>query len=451
MSQKVRYFIFVLWLLYGQFNATAQVTTDTVTLSGRITVISGTLPAGYVKLASYVAGSQGAGTYPGADGSFKFKLPVREPVVYQLQYGGFVKDILFTGQEHEIDFEIFVNNSRPDQMVIKNSRENQAHEIFVAGDRLLHDTLKNFKPNCLADAAGCEKNWAPVLTGHNASLQMLEQVFAETFTAKVLAPMAKTPVVNSLQPPVDMMDRHFFDSADLSIPLLYTTPDMGSKFATYLDDIADTSAQARLNFMQGLFLKAGNTEARKRLAVMLFNVLTSLNREAYLQTMCHWAPTQLWFDTALPSLSAHLKMLAKVLPGNKTPNVTGPDLEGNIKSLSKVAAGNKLTLLIIWESDCQHCQQAMPEFKRLYEKYKGTGFNVFAASLDHDPAQWKKFVADNQLTWVNINAPDTATAIADYVVQRTPAMALIDKNGIIIHRFIELQDLDKYIAAELKK
>jgi thiol-disulfide isomerase/thioredoxin len=450
MQQKLNRLAFIFAALYLSIQVRAA-TVDTIKLTGKVIITSGALPATDVKLNPYAEGADAQNTYLNSDGSFEFRVPVKDVELYEVRYGGYAKSILFTKEEHDLGFEIYVKDGKPDQMFITNSRENQAHEIFRAGNIELRDTLKGFRGNCVPNAADCVKHWAQILIGHNASLQQLMEQFPETFTAKVLAPMAKTPVVNSQQSPIETMERHFFDPANFTDGRLFITPDLGVKLITYLDNIADTSRNARLNFISEMFLKSmGSVDARKKIATALYNIFTKTNRENYLQSMCEWAAAQPWADEQLPVVSARLKLTSKVLPGCKAPNEAGTDLQGVAKSLTDEFKNHKLTMLLFWESDCPHCRQSMPEFVRLYEKYKSEGFTVVAASLDHDPVLWKKFIDDNHLTWININLPQTTTSYSDYFIQATPTTVLIDKKGIIIHRFMEVKELDEMIAKALK-
>ena len=449
MQQKSGRFILILASLCVWLHSGAQV--DTILLTGKVIISSGALPGTDVKLNPYADGADALNTYLNSDGSFSFKVPVTDAALYEVRYGGYAKSILFTKEERDPGFEIYVKEGKVDQMFITNSRENQAHEIFREINSALRDSLKGFRGNCLPNAGDCVKRWAQLLLNHNGQLQEVIDQFQHTITASVFAPMSKVPVVNKDMAPLGLMEHHFFDPANFTDARLFMTPDVGVKFITYLDNIADTSRRARLDFITEMFLKCmGSVEARKRVGTALYNIFIKTNRENYLQSFCEWAAAQPWADEQLPVVSARLKLASKVLPGCKSPEVNGVDMNGNHKTLSEVAKAHKLTMLLFWESDCPHCRQSMPEFKRLYEKYKEAGFTVLAASLDHDPSLWKKFVAENQLSWININLPETTTAYSDYFIQATPTTVLIDKNGVITHRFLEVKELDAFIAKGLK-
>ena len=93
----------------------------------------------------------------------------------------------------------------------------------------------------------------------------------------------------------------------------------------------------------------------------------------------------------------------------------------------------------------------MPDFIRLYKQYHDRGLEVFAASLDNDKAKWKQFIDYNQLTWTNIVLPEKSSAHADYFIQYTPTVVLIDAKARIVRRFIGVEDLEPGISGVLGK
>jgi peroxiredoxin len=267
--------------------------------------------------------------------------------------------------------------------------------------------------------------------------------------------MADLPEMKGNPVPLSWLRQHFFDNADLKDKRLYITPDLDNKLSFYLAHIADTSGEGRAAFIQALFNKVegdkGAHSAAANLTSLLFLNVTGNNREPFIQTLADWAARQLNLTNEQPVMAAKIKLASKVLPGMQAPEVTGEDPDDKTQKLLQTVKKNKLTLLIFWESDCTHCRKAMPEFIRLYQQYHAGGLEVFAASLDSDKNKWKQFIKDNHLNWLNILLPHRSTAHSDYFIQYTPTMVLIGSDGNIVHRFIDVQDLDKGIAEILGK
>ena len=193
----------------------------------------------------------------------------------------------------------------------------------------------------------------------------------------------------------------------------------------------------------------GKKEAQKGLLTTLFNNFLDDYREPFIQSLVQWANSHASLGNDQPVLAAKIKLVANLLPGLPAPDVTGENLDQQTQNLLATAKNNQLTVLIFWESDCPHCRKAMPDFIRLYNQYHAKGLEVFAVSLDSNKDKWKLFIANNHLTWTNIVLPDNSSAHADYFIQYTPTVVLIDNKGHIVKRFMSVEDLGKNIAAVL--
>src|SRR5438552_5040416 len=80
------------------------------------------------------------------------------------------------------------------------------------------------------------------------------------------------------------------------------------------------------------------------------------------------------------------------------PNITDsrldfclPDLKGDSLRLSSMKG--KVFLLDFWASWCVPCRFSNKHLVKLYEKYKGKGFEILGVSLDDNTTAWKKAVS----------------------------------------------------------
>ncbi len=451
--QTIKYnFFSVFFVLFFclQFSLFAE-KTDTITFTGFIVNNNVSLPSKTINLNPYNSIFKKYETKIKPDNSFQFKIPVAETEFYEVLYGGFSKSILFSKNEPNPGFKIVLANGKPPEMYITNSFENVAHEILRNNMATLRDTLKGFRASCIADKTICAKYWADLTADYNMHIQQIINDYPKTFTAQVIAPMALCPMLNKQKSPVEQMEKHYFDGINFSDTRLFYTSDIAVKFIGYLNDIADTSRQGRYAFINDMFMKAmGNEEANKKLGLALYNVFSQTNREEYLETMGDWLDTRPWAEEQLPSIVAALKSASKIKAGSIAPEIIASDNKGSMKKLSDVVKNSKLTLAIFWSSDCSHCIEATPEIKKTYEKYHQAGFNIYAASLDANSEQWKKFISDNNLGWTNVNVGQSNPALESYNIKATPSMALIDKKGIIIQRILDVKNLESEIEKVLK-
>jgi len=128
-----------------------------------------------------------------------------------------------------------------------------------------------------------------------------------------------------------------------------------------------------------------------------------------------------------------------------------PNLEGRNVSLSSVVnrKGNEYVLLDFWATWCGGCVEQMPLMKAAYEKYHDKGFEIYAVSCDHKPGNWMKYIAEEELAWVNVISGKTRNMPEwdIYALYGIPTNILIDcKTGMIIDRMIPGEMLEERLS-----
>lgn len=112
-----------------------------------------------------------------------------------------------------------------------------------------------------------------------------------------------------------------------------------------------------------------------------------------------------------------------------------------------------VTLVDFCASWCAPCQKSLPKYEELYAKYKASGFDVVAVSVDEDHDDVKSLLKTTHVTfpvgW------DEGRALAEcYKPQTMPTAYVVDKNGIVRHvhhgyRDGEEKEIEKEIKALL--
>ena len=94
----------------------------------------------------------------------------------------------------------------------------------------------------------------------------------------------------------------------------------------------------------------------------------------------------------------------------------------------------KFVLLSFWASSDRACVSQNLELKKIYEKYKKQGFEIFQVSFDNSPESWKKSVDYDELPWISViddTYPNSVVA-GNYNVNQLPAK-LPDRKGQCNH------------------
>lgn len=130
----------------------------------------------------------------------------------------------------------------------------------------------------------------------------------------------------------------------------------------------------------------------------------------------------------------YLKTLENSSVGKKAPGITQFDLEGNPYSLQDLKG--KYVLIDFWASWCPPCRAENPNLVETYAEFKDKNFEILGVSFDKDLNNWKKAIADDNLTWKHISDLQhwNNGAAGIYGIKAIPQNVLVDPNGIIIAR-----------------
>lgn len=117
------------------------------------------------------------------------------------------------------------------------------------------------------------------------------------------------------------------------------------------------------------------------------------------------------------------------------------DNKGGLFKISDIK--DKYILIDFWASWCSPCRALNPTIIGEYEKYKNEGLEIVGVSLDKDKDRWKKAIRDDNLKWINLCdfKGNNSEPVLIYKVNNIPNNILINKDGVIIARNLEANDL----------
>ena len=123
---------------------------------------------------------------------------------------------------------------------------------------------------------------------------------------------------------------------------------------------------------------------------------------------------------------------AQLKIGEPVPEI---ELMGKADTIIKLSSLNgKVVLIDFWASWCGPCRAEHPSVQRLYKKYKDSGFEVFAVSLDVNKPLWLKAIRHDRLTYTQVMDSDgwLSKVAEKYYVDAIPTNFLLDKTGKIV-------------------
>lgn len=138
--------------------------------------------------------------------------------------------------------------------------------------------------------------------------------------------------------------------------------------------------------------------------------------------------------------------------GKQFTDFTVPGIDGKEIKLSEIVKNNKLTLVDFWASWCGPCRAEMPMVTELYKKYHDKGLEILGVSFDEDETAWKNAVKEMNMTWPQGSELKSWNneAAQIYGVQGIPYTLLINQEGTIIAKELRGENLENFIAVQLK-
>lgn len=143
---------------------------------------------------------------------------------------------------------------------------------------------------------------------------------------------------------------------------------------------------------------------------------------------------------------SRVEVLRKTAIGQVAPDIVLNDPFGKTIPLSSLRG--KFVLVDFWASWCKPCRMENPNVVRLYNKYKGKGFDVYSVSLDDNKDAWTKAINDDKLLWTHVSDLKkwSASVVPMYNIESIPFTVLLDKDGKIIAKNLRGADLEKKLA-----
>ena len=133
------------------------------------------------------------------------------------------------------------------------------------------------------------------------------------------------------------------------------------------------------------------------------------------------------------------------------PAVTVTTLQGEQYRLD--AMRGQVLLVNFWATTCTVCIREMPKFIALFDKYQSSGYRTVAVAMPYDPPnRVVDYTSRRALPFDVALDVDGQVLRAFGDVPGTPTVFLVDKRGMIVHKYLgepDFEDLEKRIRAAL--
>lgn len=272
---------------------------------------------------------------------------------------------------------------------------------------------------------------------------------------------------------------HFFDHVDFSDDRINNTPLYHNKIEKYFTSIAYPNPDSIIKDVDIVIGKAkANDELFKYTTYYLLShyekskimgmdaVFAHVGLNYYTHELAFWSDS-----TQIEKIQDKARKLSPLLLGKPAIDLSLLDTSGN-KWERLYNVKSKYTVLVFWDPDCGHCIKELPKLSKAVDSLKQTiDIKVFSVSSNHSE-EWKKFIRDNKIDFINVAVPMEAYSdqnkatqfIIDghtdlkslnynktYDIFSTPQIYLLDKNKIIVGKKLDSELLKKVVEKEEAK
>jgi peroxiredoxin len=125
------------------------------------------------------------------------------------------------------------------------------------------------------------------------------------------------------------------------------------------------------------------------------------------------------------------------------PDFTLPDiLQGKEHTLSQYRG--KVVLINFFTFFCGPCREEMPDLNKIYQEYKGKGFETLGIGLSSDITQLRFLVKQLGVEYPVLMGNDKVSKdYGDILV--VPTTFILDKQGNIVHKILGVRKKDEFV------
>jgi len=395
-------------------------------------------------------------SFQNSNGLFSFNLPKDyRQGVYKFALGNNISFNFIIGSEPVIDLETVVFAAE-DSLKSINSMENAQYIEYLKIKRALNHRLWliNSLDDCYADSSSFHKKLSAERLSTQQELTTKAKAIAlshpDLLVASIilleLKPELKTN--HSKNKNTELLKKEWWSDVNLSDDRLINSASLNSKVWNFIDLYANNRFDKEQQ--DSSYCEAVKTVMNLNASPNLKEYFRDNLIKSFLDTE-YGITTKFLVETSFDNLESitlspeeknTYELQGKNEVGTKAKDFKFITNEGSKINLSKVQAQYKL--IVFWSMWCPHCTEMLPELKIVYHSIKNKGFEVVAVCIDEDIDEWKKYIGENRLNWINTIEPDNGKnkIYKDYGVDGTPKFILVDKNQTIISCPTNLKQLE---------
>ena len=251
---------------------------------------------------------------------------------------------------------------------------------------------------------------------------------------------------------------HYWDNFDLADRRFLHLPSFEPKLNNYIKKVLWFQEADTLNKYIDLMLeKASHDSLMYRFLVeYLTKEFENVSVIGYDAVFVHFAKNNpiagkcTWMDEDLvKKYKMKIEDMEPMLIGNKTIEMVLPDTSQR-KYYSSYDMPKKYRILWFYDHTCPTCKKEAKEIKAVYDSLERIGqrnFDVYAVIHTEDFAGWKKYIIENEYTWINVGGNSgNVDWRKEFHITSNPQFYIINqKKEIILNRSIPKNMIPQFL------
>ncbi|HNS16721.1 MAG TPA: thioredoxin-like domain-containing protein [Bacteroidales bacterium] len=238
---------------------------------------------------------------------------------------------------------------------------------------------------------------------------------------------------------------HYWDHFNLTDERLLHSPLFHPRMERYMDDLVFPAPDSIAQEIDSILSRTSTNKAVYEYLIWYFTLKYErskiMGHDAVFVHMANryfkTGKADFMNETVRQNIIKRSNILEPLLIGKAAPLMILLDTSDIPVSLYQI--GKAYTIIYFWDSDCSFCRKETPRLKQFYDEKKDSlDLEVYAVCIDTSLVEWKKYIIEHELEWVNVNGYLSLTPDFHdlYDVHSSPVMYLLDREKNIIAKHI---------------
>lgn len=359
------------------------------------------------------------------------------------------------------DSSSFVHN-----MTTKGSKENKIFFNYVKYNESTYKKTREYYTelkNTNVNNENYEKLVAKIDSLNQVSINYKLRVIEtnpDLFVSKLLNSMRDVEFPDSITSKNDSSiifryyKKHYWDNIDLSDSRFLRTPVFDKKINEYFDQLVVFQPDS---IIKGIDIVLKKTqESKENFSFLLWKFISEYQNPKFMgfdKVFVHLAETYFKNNSyqienanasVRKSIIDRAEKIKPLMLGSKAPNLILIDTSGNYVSFDRMT--EKYLALLFWDFDCGICKKEIKYLKENMPNWK-YDIGIFAINTNGELDEWKKYIIDNKLNWMNVNGTRSVTNDFHdvYDIYGTPVIYLLDEKRNIVAKRMGAEQIPEII------